>query len=98
MKYSEQDISRKLGFDTLEPEMAELMLSSFYETLETRVMMAVYSRFSPEQLEAFESADDEGKDKLLQSVVEDPDKLVDEETDKLFQEIDENADKMINDE
>lgn len=97
MKYNEKEISERLGFDTLEPETAEIMLESFYETLETRVMMAAYGKFSPEQLEEFEAADDEGKDKLLQSVIADPDKLVDEETDKLLKVIDDNAAKMIND-
>lgn len=95
MKYSDEDISKRLSLETLEPEMAARMLASFHETLSTRVMMAVFGSLSDEQLKQFEAADDAGKNALLEQAVPDYEQLVDTEADNLFKEIDDNAARMV---
>lgn len=100
MKYSEEDIRKRLSLDLLESEVAEQMLASFYETLDTRMALAIADKLSDEQLAKFENLkesgeDDEAADEWLKAAIPGYETLLDEEADKLLAEIDKNAEDML---
>src|SRR5688572_9334413 len=98
MKYTEQEISQKLGLDVLEDEMREQMLASFYQTLDTRMALVISDKLSDEQLAKFEGLreeDDENTNEWLKAAIPEYESLLDEEADKIFKEIDDNAAAML---
>lgn len=96
MKYSVDDIKKRIGADVLSPEMAEEALATFVETLDLRVGDAILEVLNEQQVAEFEQFKDDGSDdqkieEWLLSAVPNRDEIVDREMDKLFEEIDKGA-------
>lgn len=99
MKYTQDELAVKLSVDSLEPEVREGMLASFYRALDNRVAVSVATRLTDEQLakldELTKANDEQGIEDLLRGVVPDYDAVIDEEADKLLAEIEESAKKVL---
>lgn len=99
MEYNHETISKRLGLEALEPELAEQMLTSFLVALDNRLSLVIASKLNEEQLSRLvtleEAGDEEAMDALLRGVVPDYETLYDEEAGKLLQEIDDSAAEML---
>ena len=94
MKHSDEDITKRLGLESADEQTRQGALQMFYQTLDTRVALAVQDKLTDEQLAEFEKlkdAEDTAADELLKNAVPDYDALFNEEADKLLTEIDADA-------
>lgn len=94
MKYTVDEIKKRIGASTLSPELAQEALEGFIEVLDMRVGDVIMDKLSEEQMVQFEQFKDDGSedDKIsewLLTVAPDRDEIVDQEVDKLLAEIDE---------
>ncbi len=100
MKYTDEDISKRLSLELLDPEDAKVMLDTFYQTLDDRMGIAIADKLNDEQLSRFENLkesgeDDDAIDDWLHAAIPGYQTMLDEEADKLLQEIDSDAQAML---
>ena len=100
MKYTDEDINKRLGLEILDPEVAKTMLATFYNTLDDRRGIAIAERLNDEQMSRFidlkqDGSDDQAVEDWLVAAIPDYETLVDTEAEKLLNEIDSDAEDML---